>query len=153
MIVDRFVRSFDRQAAALHGHHDSALLQCCHESFPVGIDFDEDAIRSAEENLQLNAQLGPVSLETADLRTWLEAPNRGLADVVTANLTGALLAEWLSTGTGIGGMIQKFSASARFDELWASVALITFVTLLLYNAVQLIENIVLERMGMAATLR
>ena len=72
---------------------------------------------------------------------------------VPGAVTGALLAEWLSTGTGIGGMIQKFSASARFDELWASVALITFVTLLLYNAVQLIENIVLERMGMAATLR
>jgi len=72
---------------------------------------------------------------------------------VPGAVTGALLAEWLSTGTGIGGMIQKFSASARFDELWASVALITFVTLLLYNAVQVIENVVLERMGMAATLR
>lgn len=72
---------------------------------------------------------------------------------VPGAVTGALLAEWLSTGTGIGGMIQKFSASARFDELWASVALITLVTLVLYNAVQLIENIVLDRMGMSATLR
>ncbi len=72
---------------------------------------------------------------------------------VPGAVTGALLAEWLSTGTGIGGMIQKFSASARFDELWASVAVITFVTLLLYNAVQLIENVVLDRMGMSATLR
>ncbi|QEO09921.1 ABC transporter permease [Protaetiibacter larvae] len=72
---------------------------------------------------------------------------------VPGAVTGALLAEWLSTGTGIGGMIQKFSASARFDELWASVALITVVTLLLYNVVQLIENVVLARMGMAATLR
>lgn len=72
---------------------------------------------------------------------------------VPGAVTGALLAEWLSTGTGIGGMIQKFSASARFDELWASVALITLVTLVLYNVVQLIENIVLDRMGMSATLR
>ena len=44
-------------------------------------------------------------------------------------MTGALLAEWLSTGQGIGGMIQKFKASAKFDELWTSVALITIITL------------------------
>ncbi|WP_431797385.1 ABC transporter permease [Microbacterium kunmingense] len=67
---------------------------------------------------------------------------------VPGAVTGALLAEWLSTGQGIGGMIQKFSASARFDELWASVALITVITLVLYNVVQVIENVVLARMGM-----
>jgi ABC-type nitrate/sulfonate/bicarbonate transport system permease component len=67
---------------------------------------------------------------------------------VPGAITGALLAEWLSTGTGIGGMIQKFNASAKFDDLWASVALITVVALLLYNLVQLVENVVLARMGM-----
>jgi ABC-type nitrate/sulfonate/bicarbonate transport system permease component len=72
---------------------------------------------------------------------------------VPGAVTGALLAEWLSTGQGIGGMIQKFSASARFDELWASVALITIITLLLYNVVQVIENIVLARMGMTTSSR
>lgn len=68
---------------------------------------------------------------------------------VPGAVTGALLAEWLSTGQGIGGMIQKFSASARFDELWASVAVITLVTLVLYNLVQAVENLVLTRRGMA----
>lgn len=68
---------------------------------------------------------------------------------VPGAVTGALLAEWLSTGKGIGGMIQKFNASARFDELWASVAIITVITLVLYNLVQLAENIVLARMGMS----
>lgn len=68
---------------------------------------------------------------------------------VPGAVTGALLAEWLSTGTGIGGMIQKFNASARFDELWASVAIITVITLVLYNVVQLAENVVLARMGMS----
>lgn len=71
---------------------------------------------------------------------------------VPGAVTGALLAEWLSTGLGIGGMIQKFNASARFDDLWASVAIITLVTLVLYNVVQVLENIVLARAGMAATL-
>ncbi|MCC2032896.1 ABC transporter permease subunit [Microbacterium sp. BWT-G7] len=72
---------------------------------------------------------------------------------VPGAVTGALLAEWLSTGQGIGGMIVKFTASARFDELWASVALITIITLLLYNIVQVVENIVLARMGMTTAQR
>lgn len=70
---------------------------------------------------------------------------------VPGAVTGALLAEWLSTGTGIGGMIQKFTAQARFDDLWASVAVITLVTLVLYNLVQIVENVILARMGMATT--
>jgi ABC-type nitrate/sulfonate/bicarbonate transport system permease component len=70
---------------------------------------------------------------------------------VPGAVTGALLAEWLSTGTGIGGSIQKFTAQARFDDLWASVAVITLITLMLYNVVQIVENVVLARMGMATT--
>ncbi|WP_431803542.1 ABC transporter permease [Microbacterium sp. bgisy203] len=70
---------------------------------------------------------------------------------VPAAVTGALLAEWLSTGTGIGGSILKFNAQAQFAQLWASIALITIITLLLYNLVQILENIVLARMGMATS--
>lgn len=70
---------------------------------------------------------------------------------VPAAVTGALLAEWLSTGTGIGGSILKFNAQAQFTELWASIAIITVITLVLYNIVQIAENIVLARMAMTAT--
>ncbi len=66
-------------------------------------------------------------------------------------VTGALLAEWLSTGQGIGGMIVKFTATARFDDLWASVAIITLLTLVLYNLVQIVETLVLTRMGMTTS--
>lgn len=72
---------------------------------------------------------------------------------VPGAVTGALLAEWLSTGTGIGGSILKFNAQAQFAQLWTSIALITIITLLLYNIVQIVENIVLTRMGMAAGTR
>jgi len=66
---------------------------------------------------------------------------------VPGAVTGALLAEWLSTGTGIGGSILKFSAQAQFAQLWTSIALITIITLVLYNIVQIVENVVLNRMG------
>jgi len=67
---------------------------------------------------------------------------------VPGAVTGALLAEWLSTGTGIGGSILKFNAQAQFTQLWTSIALITIITLVLYNLVQIAENIVLARMAM-----
>lgn len=69
---------------------------------------------------------------------------------VPSAVTGALLAEWLSTGGGIGGAILKFNAQAQFTQLWASIALITIITLVLYNVVQILENLVLARMGMVA---
>lgn len=72
---------------------------------------------------------------------------------VPGAVTGALLAEWLSTGTGIGGSILKFNAQAQFAQLWTSIALITIITLLLYNLVQIVENVVLNRMGMVAGAR
>lgn len=57
----------------------------------VGIDSDPDAIQSARENLRLNPGAGDVTFRMADLRTDLRT-GFPLADVVTANLTGALLA-------------------------------------------------------------
>ncbi len=53
----------------------------------LGIDSDADAIRSARENLALNPEVMQVTFEVADL-TASTLPD---ADVVTANLTGALL--------------------------------------------------------------
>jgi ribosomal protein L11 methyltransferase len=54
----------------------------------VGIDHDVDAIRSANENLQLNSDAGDARFELVDLSVWLDRPR---ADIVTANLTGAVL--------------------------------------------------------------
>ena len=53
----------------------------------IGIDVDEDAIQSARENLDLNPDVRRVTFETVDLAARALPP----ADVVTANLTGALL--------------------------------------------------------------
>lgn len=72
---------------------------------------------------------------------------------VPGAVTGALLAEWLSTGQGIGGSILKFNAQAQFAQLWTAIALITLITLVLYNVVQIVESIILERMGMTPGIR
>lgn len=53
----------------------------------IGIDCDADAIQSARENLDLNPEAHHVTFEAMDLAIDALPP----ADVVTANLTGALL--------------------------------------------------------------
>ncbi|WP_297081921.1 ABC transporter permease [uncultured Demequina sp.] len=72
---------------------------------------------------------------------------------VPGAITGALLAEWLATGGGIGGVINGYFAQARFNDMWASVVVVTAVSLILYNLVAILENTVLARMGMHPTKR
>jgi len=52
-----------------------------------GIDFDEDALSSARQSVAVNGLDGRIRLRAADIRSDRTA----VADVVTANLTGALL--------------------------------------------------------------
>lgn len=63
-------------------------------------------------------------------------------------VTGALLAEVLSTGDGIGHAAMVYGTQARFPDLWASVVVVTLVTLVLYQVIQILESVVLARMGM-----
>jgi ribosomal protein L11 methyltransferase len=53
----------------------------------IGIDYDADAIQAANENLQLNFGVESVQFRLADLST----DDLPTADIVTANLTGAML--------------------------------------------------------------
>lgn len=66
-------------------------------------------------------------------------------------ITGALLAEWLATGKGLGGAIVQAVAQVRNFEVWSSVVVITIVSLVLYGLAQLVETLVLRRMGMELT--
>lgn len=67
---------------------------------------------------------------------------------VPGAITGALLAEMLSTGNGIGRAAVTFATQAKFPDLWAAVVVVTAVSLLLYQFVQILEAVVLARMGM-----
>lgn len=67
---------------------------------------------------------------------------------VPGAITGALLAEWLAVGGGIGGSIGGYIPQAQFSALWASVVAVTAVSLILYNLIQIVEDVVLARMAM-----
>jgi ABC-type nitrate/sulfonate/bicarbonate transport system permease component len=66
---------------------------------------------------------------------------------VPGAITGALLVEWLATGQGIGYAIVSAIGRARPSEVWTYVALITIVSIVLYNIVALLEESVLAKYG------
>lgn len=68
---------------------------------------------------------------------------------VPGAITGALLAEWLAVGGGIGGAMGGYVSGAQFSALWTAVVFVTVAALVLYNLVQMLEAVVLARMGMA----
>ena len=64
---------------------------------------------------------------------------------VPGALIGALLAEWLATGKGIGYFMLQAKSTVATNDLWAAVVTVTFVTVLLYALVTIIEAPVLAR--------
>jgi ABC-type nitrate/sulfonate/bicarbonate transport system permease component len=64
---------------------------------------------------------------------------------VPGALIGAMLAEWLSTGQGLGYAMLRDSSTFDYDHLWASVAVLTLISALAYNTIAAIETITLTR--------
>ena len=68
---------------------------------------------------------------------------------VPGAVVGAMLAEWLATGTGLGyGMLQDAN-SFNYVDIWASAALLTGVSVLLYNLIAIAETAVLARFSLS----
>ncbi|MDX6208209.1 MAG: hypothetical protein QOE24_600, partial [Frankiales bacterium] len=72
---------------------------------------------------------------------------------VPGALIGSLLAEWLATGKGLGAQMLSDGATFLYDDLWASVVVITVTSVLIYAAVGVLETAVLARFGPAPTRR
>jgi ABC-type nitrate/sulfonate/bicarbonate transport system permease component len=66
---------------------------------------------------------------------------------VPGAITGALLVEWLATGQGIGYAIVSAIGRARPSEVWTYVAVITVVSIVLYNILAVLEESVLAKYG------
>ncbi|MEU2255580.1 ABC transporter permease subunit [Nocardia xishanensis] len=69
---------------------------------------------------------------------------------VPGALIGALIGEWLGSGTGLGASLIRAIPTFRYNELWASIVVVTLVSVLLYAIVGVVENLVLARFGPAA---
>ena len=68
---------------------------------------------------------------------------------VPSAVVGAMLAEWLATGRGLGYAMLTDAATFEYDHLWASVAAITLTSVVLYYVIAALEQVVLARYGPA----
>ncbi|MBL7495502.1 ABC transporter permease subunit [Frankia sp. CNm7] len=68
---------------------------------------------------------------------------------VPGAIIGALLAEWLATGKGLGYYMQHAQQTFNYSGVWTSVVVITAVSVVIYAVVGVIETIVLARYGPA----
>jgi ABC-type nitrate/sulfonate/bicarbonate transport system permease component len=64
---------------------------------------------------------------------------------VPGAMTGAMLAEWLATGQGLGGEIFRSVARASYSGVWTIVVLVTLSSIVLYTLVSVVETMILAR--------
>jgi ABC-type nitrate/sulfonate/bicarbonate transport system permease component len=63
-------------------------------------------------------------------------------------VVGAMLAEWLATGVGMGYGMLLDANTFNYVDIWASAALLTAVSVLLYNLIAIAESAVLARFSL-----
>ena len=63
------------------------------------------------------------------------------------SLVGALLAEWLATGQGLGWNMIESADLSDYSGLWTRVVLITAYSAILYKVIGAVEGHVLKRFG------
>lgn len=80
---------------------------------------------------------------TARIRARYATPNLFAAAKVAmpGSILGAVLAEWLITGDGIGHLMAAALIGSNFSSLWAAVVVVSGVSLLLYEVVGILERV------------
>jgi ABC-type nitrate/sulfonate/bicarbonate transport system permease component len=60
-------------------------------------------------------------------------------------LVGALLAEWLTTGQGLGYLMLQSVTTFELDRMWTAVTIVTVASIALYTVISVIEQLTLTR--------
>jgi ABC-type nitrate/sulfonate/bicarbonate transport system permease component len=68
---------------------------------------------------------------------------------VPGAIVGAMVAEWLSSGRGLGYAMATDPNQFEYTDLWASVAVLTVTSVLLYFLLGAVESLALARFGSA----
>jgi len=84
----------------------------------------------------------PASLPWAFAATRLTVPRA---------LLGVMIAEWLATGRGLGGLLNQSRGYMDFGMIWSIATLTVVLSVTLYHAVLTVERRILRRLGMAAS--
>ena len=86
-----------------------------------------------------------TTMRKVQLPSALPAVFASLRIAAPLALIGALLAEWLATGKGLGYLMLQSTTLSNYNMLWAATVLVTAYSLFLYTAISGVENVVLAR--------
>ncbi|HEX6393642.1 MAG TPA: ABC transporter permease [Acidimicrobiales bacterium] len=118
--------------------------------FPTLVNVNLALRRTPQESLDLCHAYGASRAETlrrVQIPTSLPALMASMRIAAPLALIGALLAEWLATGKGLGYRILQVGALSDYNGLWSRVALVTVYSFILYRLIGALETIVLARFG------
>ena len=120
--------------------------------FPVLVNVSlalRSAPKAAVDLCQAYGASPVTTLRKVQVPTALPALFASLRIAAPLALVGALLAEWLATGKGLGYSILQASALSDYSGLWARVVLVTMYSVLLYKIIGGVEVLVLRRFSPA----
>jgi ABC-type nitrate/sulfonate/bicarbonate transport system permease component len=86
-----------------------------------------------------------TTLRKLQFPTALPAVFASLRIAAPLALVGALLAEWLATGRGLGYLMLQSQTLGNYNMVWAATAFVTAYSLILYAIISAIEKWVLTR--------
>lgn len=86
-----------------------------------------------------------TTLRKVQIPTALPALFASLRIAAPLALVGALLAEWLSTGHGLGYLMLQSGSLSNYNMLWSATALVTIYSIVAYSLIAAIEKIALAK--------
>jgi ABC-type nitrate/sulfonate/bicarbonate transport system permease component len=116
--------------------------------FPTLVNVSLALRATPQASLDLCAAYGSGQLRTlrkVQLPNALPALFASLRIAAPLALVGALLAEWLATGKGLGYLMLQSESMSNYSQLWSATALVTAYSFLLYTAISGVEKVVLAR--------
>jgi sulfonate transport system permease protein len=117
--------------------------------FPTLVNITLALDRTPKDAVDLMRVFGASRFETlsnVQVPNALPALFASLRTAAPLAITGAMLAEWLATGTGLGFSIASDVATSDYSALWTRVALATLFSLTLYQGIGYVEQVTLGRM-------
>jgi ABC-type nitrate/sulfonate/bicarbonate transport system permease component len=88
-----------------------------------------------------------TTLRKVQMPTALPALFASLRIAAPLAIIGALLAEWLSTGKGLGYLMLQSSSLSNYNMLWSATALITIYSIVVYSLIAALEKVMLAKYG------
>jgi ABC-type nitrate/sulfonate/bicarbonate transport system permease component len=116
--------------------------------FPVLVNVSLALRAVSPSSLDLMRAYGATSwttLRRVQLPAALPALFAALRVAAPLALVGALLAEWLITGQGLGYLMLQAVTTFELDRMWAGVTLVTIASILFYSVVSAVEQLALAR--------